>query len=429
MEFSFNSRFLNFSWGGRYNRNTDRYTLPLNVQSQDFDAYYNQLINHKVEISKNGSEAEIYKTTSDVGLVVGRKANMASNGRFKVFDYNTDEEIDIKKNTTAREIIKLLERPNPFQSGAEFIKQYHILKAIYGNVFIYQNFAIESSTIPKAIYLLPPHLMTVVPTGKMFDQLDIEGIIKHYELIVDGNKFRAFKPKDIIHIKNFNPSNVFIGLSPLEQLGLDVSNTRVGKGFLNAVSSKLGAIGAITPDGIKSNDYGAILPIEEDQRLEIEKQMSEKTHGIFDGQSKIKISSVPLKWVSFSAPIQEHQVLEQLDDNKRTVIDMYGMNENIFSKKGGSKYDNLLEGEKQAYTSTIIPEAEELTDSLVRSWKIFEENGFYLQLSYSHVEALKSDRKQQSEINEKNTKALKTLVVDLQYSKDEAIELLRKGVV
>lgn len=423
----FKSRLLNFSFGN-YNRNTDRYTMPLQVQSPNLQAYQdviNKFVNHQPNIN-NGSEAEVYKTTSDIGLVVGRKSNMASNGRYKIWDYSTDEEIDIKKNREAREVIKLLERPNAFQSGAEFIKACEIYYALYGNVFIYENYALETSEMPASQFLIPPDLVTIVPTGKMIDQVDIEGIISHYEIDLGNGKRRKIYPKDIIHIKNFNPANIFVGLSPLEQMGLDISNTRVAKGYLNAVSSKKGALGAISPEASKT-EYGEVIPLTEEDRIELEKQFSEKTHGIFDHQSKVKISSHPIKWVEFTSSIASNQILEQIDENKRTIIDMYGLNENIFSKKGGSKFDNLLEGEKQAYTSTIIPEAEIFTDAITRKWKFFERNGMYLTRDYSHVEALKSDMKQQSEITFRNATSMKMLVVDLGYSKDEAMQIIKKG--
>lgn len=413
-------------FGGGHDRDTDRYTMPIQVRSEDFDQLLDRVINRKIDVSTRGKEKEIYKTTSDIGLVVGRKADMFSNGRFKIYDYKTDEEVDIKSNRNALEIIKLLERPNAFQSGAEFLKQFSVYNDIYGNAFIYLNYAYKGAELPSAMYLLPPDLMKVIPTGKIYDQIDIEGIVKRYDMCIADGKFKPYLPKDIIHIKRFNPSNIYVGLSPLEQLGLDIANTRAGKGYLNAVSSKMGAIGALTPDGVRQNDYGAIMPMNEDTKLELEKQFSETTHGIFDKQNKLKISSIPLKFVSFTTAIRDHQILEQLDENKRTIIDTFGMNENIFSKKGGSKYDNLLEGEKQAYTSTLIPQSEILTDAFVNAIKIFESLGFYLKLDYSHVEALKSDKKAEAEILYRKSHAYK-LLIDSGMSPNEAKEIIERG--
>lgn len=425
-----NSNFLSrgFRWlmGGNYDRNTDRYTMPIQVRSEDFNQMLSSVLNHKIDVCVSGKEKEIYKTTSDIGLVISRKADMFSNGRFRIYDYKTDEEIDIRTNSKALEIIKLLERPNPFQSGAEFIKQYSIYRSIYGNAFIYLNYALETSELPSAMYLLPPDLMKVVPTGKIYDQVDIEGIVSRYEMCIGDGKYKPFKTKDVIHLKKFNPANIYVGLSPLEQLGLDIANTRAGKGYLNAVSTKMGAIGAISPDGVKQNDYGAIMPMDEETKLKLEKQFSESTHGIYDKQNKLKIAEVPLKFISFTTPIRDHQLLEQLDENKRTIIDTYGLNENIFSKKGGSKYDNLLEGEKQAYTSTIIPESEELTDALVKALRIFSTNSFYLKFDYSHVEALKSDKKAEVEILYRKSYAYK-LLIDSGMSPDEAKGIIERG--
>jgi hypothetical protein len=107
-------------------------------------------------------------------------------------------------------------------------------------------------------------------------------------------------------------------------------------------------------------------------------------------------------------PTKDLMLFEEINDDFLTIIDAYGLNANIFSRQTGSTYENLSEGIKQAYQSTIIPEAEELAMNRSQLFNLISK-GEWLELDYSHIAVLQENEREKAEVLEKKANAMKTL--------------------
>lgn len=117
-----------------------------------------------------------------------------------------------KRALEVHELYKLLEKPNPEQSGADFVYLMVMLYEIYGEVFIYKAKGEQSKKV-RELYLLSPGAI----------ELDIrEGELVGYWLNKNGGQREHLEVDEIIHDKRPNPFNKWRGISVLEKASLYV---------------------------------------------------------------------------------------------------------------------------------------------------------------------------------------------------------------
>jgi HK97 family phage portal protein len=102
-------------------------------------------------------------------------------------------------------ILDLLERPNPMQSWPAFMDNFVTDLMLSGNVFLFR--AGPENKPPQELYLLRPDRMSILPGDKYTPILGY---------VFDGGNFQMYYPADLIcHIKFYNPTNEWYGMSPL----------------------------------------------------------------------------------------------------------------------------------------------------------------------------------------------------------------------
>lgn len=364
--------------------------------------------------TQNMSLVDIYKTTAEVYIVFNRFASMFSNGTWRLEDLKGNE---IEKH----EVLDLLNNPNPLYSGKDLDVYSALYYWITGNVFMYKSYD-AGQQVPTLLHLLPSENMKLVMTKKgIYEQTRIEDIIERYDLIYDGDSSKynkQFKPSEIAHFKNNDITNMLVGESVIEALHMAISNIRGAYGYRNVNIVKRGALGVLYNESGKDS-ISQVAPISSEQRLKIERQYTEETHGIFKGQSPISIMNGKWGFASTSGSIKDMMLFEEVSEDMKKIIDAVGLNDNIFSKEKSKIQANLNEGLKMAYQDGIIPFADKYTNYLNESLGL-KKQGFILKKDYSHLEVLQENEKEKSEVAERNVKAISTLIATGKYTKEEA---------
>jgi phage portal protein BeeE len=331
-------------------------------------------------VSTTGNENIIYQTNSVLRSVIDKKAHMFAMGKFK--HYN--------KNGEAYEfspLLDFLERPNVLQSGNEWLMQLKIQECLFGNEFIFKLKPSRISDTPQALYNLSPTFMVVHRTGKLFKQTDKKEIVKGYELmnsdVIGANKFEV---NEVLHLKMPNPDDPVMGLSPLKSIEKELSNINLALDYRNVIMGKRGAIGILS-NSAKDSDGG--VPLSETERKRIQEEYL-KNYGIGDNQSKVIMTNSALSWQPMSYPTKDLMLFEEIDANKLAIIDLYGLNANIFSSVKGSTFDNVRESEKLVYQDTIIPESKDFCFSLSQFLGLMDK-GEWIEMSYEHLPIFQED--------------------------------------
>jgi hypothetical protein len=383
--------------GLMYGGGTDRYTRMLPTGQVNFG----QLMTEQKEVydTINNNEFNLYSTTPQLFIVINKKATMLTNGVFVVKDWKTGKVIENDP------VLKLLEKPNPIMNRNEWLMDISINHDIYGNAYIYKNKFSNLTQYPNILMNLPNADMKIVKTGKLYKQTDINEIIEKYVLV--SNK-EEFTNEEIIHIKTSNQLDPVMGLSPLHAIQMPISNIRGAYGFRNVNITKKGALGIISATG---NDAIGAIRLDDSDRLDLEKQFAEETHGIFDRQSPVKFSANPVNYQHLSYPIKDSLLFEEVDANLKAIIDNFQLNENIFSRQNASKFSNLQEGLKMAYGDSIIPFSEKLCFALNEGLKMFEQ-GKYIEMDFSHLKVFQDNEVEKSTVIKTKSEALAVLLAN-----------------
>lgn len=321
----------------------------------------------------------LYNEIPELNQVVDKKANMFSNGVFKLVT------VDGEKDVKDPELMKLLENPNIFQSQNKWLKNYSIQLDIYGNQFIYKNKPSMISKYPLSLVNISASCLEPVLTGKVYDQVDLTGVIKKYEY-KEGGTTKTFETKDIIWTKHDDLDNPVVGCSPLKSLKFPLTNTKLAYDYLNIISGEKGALGMLKTT---AKDGAGALPVTPERKMQLENQYT-NDYGVGDDKkSRIKFVDGGTEWVPMTYPTGQLLLLEQIDANKLTICDHFGLNINIFSSKNQT-YENVKNALIQCYNDTIIPFADAFCQTLSKELGI--DPKYKLILDYSHIGILQPDK-------------------------------------
>lgn len=349
-----------------------------------------------------GQEREIFLTTAELRMVILRLAQLLSNGRWEHYS-SKDEKIEKSP------VIDLLEKPNLLQSRNEFLSQWMIQRCLYGNVFTYQlTSGSVFDELPKALWNLSPSRVSLKRTGKVWKQFEINQIISGYDFTLDDGKKDSFTPDEIIQFSIPDSDDPLMAQSPLLSIRMALSNIRATYGYRNVILTKKGAIGVWSNEAKDNIGSVSLLPKEQQ---ELEKQLI-RSYGIGDHQNAIAVSNKPLKWIPATYPTKDLMFFEEIDANRKAIIDLYGANENMFSRSSsgqGSTFNNVENGNKQCYQDTIIPIAQDIANTFTRRLGLMDK-GERLELCYDHIAVMKQDETQKADILLKKSQAVEVLL-------------------
>jgi hypothetical protein len=366
-----------------------------NQRKQYFDNRINYQITKGEVYIDTHVPYDLYNTIPQLRTPVDKLAAMFSNGVFKYQKVGSD-----KLEPLPTDIAKLLENPNLLQGQNPFLNQYLRQLIVYGNQFIYKNSASKITTTPQSLINVSSANIKPKLTGKLFDQVTLDGIVSGYEYDENGNK-KSFETSQILWSKISDLDNNLVGYSPLKAMKYPLSNTVAAYQYLNCISSEKGGIGVLSS---QSKDAMGALPMTPEEKLELERTYRNE-NGIEDNQKKIHITTGSVTWSPMSYPTKDLLLMEQIDANFLTILNVLGVNQNLFIN---STYENLKHGLVQTHNDTVMVYSDGFTQALSKFIGIPETHR--LVLDYSHLPYLQTDRKQDAETFNTVSNSLNTLV-------------------
>lgn len=369
------------------------------------------------EYITNENAYKMYLTTAEVYSVIKRRGFMLASGIWKHYKVNKSGEAEEIVNSP---LLKFLDNPNPLMSGNDFLRQWSENELVFGNNFMSKVYGTFLQDYPSALHNLPPHRVEIKTSGKIFRQTRIEDIILEYRLMLDGNPpHDSYSTDEILHTKIISGVNPIQGESPLIPLYMEIGNIRQAKNFRNVIMSKNGALGMITPK--QQTGQGAI-PLTAENKQDIERQYAQQ-YGAGADQVKVMITQGAVEWQAMTYPTKDMMLFEEVSADFRTIIDLYGLNDNLFSREKASTFTNLQDGLKHAYQVTTIPEAEEKAMSLSKSIGLIE-RGEFLTLEYDHLPILQKNAKEKAEELNLKANAVQKLQASTVYTNQEIKDII-----
>lgn len=246
------------------------------------------------------------------------------------------------------DLLKLMENPNPTQSGREFMRQLTSYQQLCGNAYVFGNGMDVRRVPPRELQLLNPGKVKVEPGTGMFP--------KQYDYRTGNSAVTAF-PVDqlsgrsaILHLKSFNPLNPWYGMSPLEAaaLGVDIHNDgqRWNKRLIENGARPSGALVVQSGDG-KPATLG------EDQYVRLKQMIDDQFSGSSNAGRPMLLEG-GLDWKEMSLNPKDMEFLEGKNSAARDIALAFGVPPQLLGIPGDSTFANYSEARLAFWTDTVL---------------------------------------------------------------------------
>lgn len=268
----------------------------------------------------------------------------------KLLAYEGDKEL------SDHPFLKVLSRPNPWQSGPELVDALISYFKISGNGFLE---AVELDGEIRELYALRPDRMQAIAGRRGYPmgwKYSVDGSTSHtYDLdLMPGQQL------PILHIREFNPLDDWGGLSPVEAaaFAIDVHNAAGGynKALLDNSAAPSGALtfeGGEDSDGVLSDDQFARL-----------KQQFESKHTGAQNAGKPLILEGGLKWTAMGMSPKDLEFVSGKREAAREIALAFGVPPMLLGIPGDNTYSNYQEARLAFYDESVLPLVDKICKAL-----------------------------------------------------------------
>ena len=285
-----------------------------------------------------------------------------------------DRLVEIPPNHPLRE---LLARPNPFEGWGRFIEEVVSYLYLTGNSYIeLVTPDAKGNKPPRELYALRPDRVRII-SGTPAQP------VAGYIYSVGGREVRI-EPEWIIHLRFFNPTDDFYGMSPLEPASYPVDQNNESRAWNVALLQN-----SARPSGALVTPPGERLSDEEFERLR--EQLRELYQGSKNAGRAILLEG-GLDWKPMSYSPADMDWLEGVKLSAREIALAFGVPPQLIGDRESSTYANYQEARKAFYAETVLPLMDWLKNEfnarlVSRFWP-----GVILDYDQDQIEALQEDR-------------------------------------
>ncbi|MGQ0485728.1 MAG: phage portal protein [Hyphomicrobiales bacterium] len=273
------------------------------------------------------------------------------------------------KEVTEHPLLALLARPNPGQSGREFLESIYGFLLVAGNAYVEKT---EVEGVPRELFALRPDRVKAVASAS--------GWPEAYEYSVSGQSVRLAR-EAVLHVKLFNPLNDHYGMSPLEaaQRPIDTHNAAAAwnKAMLDNSARPSGALVYAAADGQLTADQFERL------KRELEQSYQGATNA---GRPMVLEGGLDWKEMGFSP--KEMEFIEAKNAAAREIALAFGVPPMLLGIPGDNTFANYAEANRTFWRQTVVPLAGRIAEAL----NSFLGGDLRLAHDLDRVEALALDR-------------------------------------
>jgi len=327
-------------------------------------------------------------------------ASAAANGKKYLVDLNGKEVPWTSGKTGVQNARKLfIYRPNPLQSAKEFNYERAYMFFTFGNNYVFLNNPLSSFDTDivtvQTMYNLPSEYVEVKQTGKIYDQIDIKGIVEKY-CLTSYLPVKDFAPDQIIHFNDVNVSNVgnsVIGSSRLEVLKYPITNTQLAFEAMNVILKSRGMQGIIKANN--KDATGTQISLGQKEKDEIDKTFKTE-YGLREDQKQFLISYADIDFIKTIMNSKELGIYEEFSNNAMIISNGLGVPPELYKTYiTGATFENQVQAVRRLYQDTIIPKVEN-EDQYYTERLNMRKYGLELKTDFSHVPALQEAFKEKA---------------------------------
>ena len=282
-----------------------------------------------------------------------------------------------KSQITEHPLLDLMQRPNPMQSGSEYMESYISFLMISGNAY---EERIDIRGEPRELYNLRPDRMAVLPGANGFpagyEYAGANGKKVRWAIDVEGKDFPVW------HTRLFNPLNNWLGQSPTRAGGFSIDQHNESMKWLQALLQN-----SARPSGALVSKDGAHVSDDQFNRLKAELESS------YQGASNAgrpMLLEGGLDWKAMGLSPTDMGIIEAKNSAARDVALAFGVPPQLLGIPGDNTYANYREARLAFWEDTVLPLLGRVTDE--RNAWLAEPQGVTLKPNLDKVPAIVDKR-------------------------------------
>ena len=381
----------------------------------------------------NNSSLTAYRQCPIVPAIINRKAQCVVNGKMYVMEADGKKESETNQ---AKQIRQLLLRPNPFQSGKNFMALNNVYKQIYGYcpVLVIKPAGFENDYSRWRMFNLPPWMVTTEDSKQDFFASDLQPF-KSIRLNYLG-KSTPLDPKDVFFIRenqlststhfstNTENASMFLPDSKLLPLQDAIDNMISSLRSRGSLVRQRGPLWILSNDQNDSGDAG-MFPVDPEYKRILKDDFSR--YGVMKEQQKAIITDAKLKLQTVGFDVAQLRLLEGEIQDAKMICDGLNYPPYLLGLVD-AKFDNQQIAERNLYTNSIIPDVESANEQ----WgEVFGLTKLGLQLitDFSHLPALQENIQEQGKGRFYMNQALQIEFYNNQITQNRWRELLGEDAI
>lgn len=255
-----------------------------------------------------------------------------------------------QQELVAHPLLDLLAKPNPLQSGTEYIRAKVGYLMIAGNGY---EERVKIGQDVRELYQLRPDRMKVVPSPA--------GMPAGYVYAVGGRTITwdvdpATLDSDVRHLKLFNPIDDWYGMSPIEAGAYSIDQHNESMAWMQALLQN-----SARPSGALVVSNGNSLTDDNFNRLK--SQIEEQYSGSGNAGRPMLLEG-GLDWKSMGLSPTDMGIIEAKYSAARDVALAFGVPPQLLGIPGDNTYSNYAEARLAFWEDTVLP----LLDMIVQDW-------------------------------------------------------------
>ena len=345
------------------------------VMFNKLNAYSSKTNRRYKDYAKDG-----YQENAIVHRCIQLISNSASAVKIDVF--SGDTKLD------NHELISLLQRPNPLQSGVEYFSSLYSYLLISGNSYLLRD--TEGFTPPRELYLLRP------------DRIEIkanESIIpESYNYVIDGITRNVYRvdPKtgqgQVKQIKLWSPLDDFYGLSPIMASAYNIDQHNLA-GMHNVALLKNGC----TPSGMlkfePTDETGMSTQLTDDQRARLLEDLEFRFQGTHNSGRQMLLEG-NFSYQQLGLNPKDMDFLELLNLSAREIALCFGVPAQLIGIPDSQTYSNMETAKLALYEETVIPLLSRVESDLNEYLSPLYDGDIRIQYDLDSITAMAEKRKQ-----------------------------------
>tara|TARA_R110002153_G_scaffold81186_2_gene205896 strand:- start:354 stop:1568 length:1215 start_codon:yes stop_codon:yes gene_type:complete len=315
---------------------------------------------------------KLYIEIPELRAVIEKRASMMSANKPCLYDKNGEK-------VENHWLMDMIHHPNAIQSWSDVVFSIGVQDALYSNVFCYSPK--RTAGIRNLFVPLPADKVKIHLTGKKLKQMDAEDLVSKFTFKYDDDTTESIDWEDMVYLITDDGMNIIKPVSRIETLRYPLSNIRAQYHKRNVLLENIGAIGILSA---QNNDIGGAIPMTPEEKQKIQNDWYNRQ------KDEVIITEANVDWKPMSYPTKDLLLFEELTADKLALIDAFGLSYNLFSQEKGVTYTNVRDSIRMVYQDTIIPETQQMYDSIIKQFGLDKE-GYYLKADFSHLPVLQDD--------------------------------------